>query len=110
MRCCSPTHFSTWKARRPRWFAGWPDPLQHLEGAAAALVRRLAEHLGHERDVLEHRPGRNQLEVLEDEPEPAAVLLHLTALEGGEITPVDDKAAFTREFLMEKESEKRGLA
>ena len=52
-------------------------PLQDLERAASLLRGRHAEDLGHERDVLEHRAARNQLEVLEDEPDAAAVFLDL---------------------------------
>ena len=62
-----------------------PDPLQHLK--RLALLRRdgRAEHARHDRDVLEHGLSRDQLEILEDEPDAAAVRLHLPRRQPREI-------------------------
>ena len=68
-----------------------PDPLQDLERAALLLRRRHAEHARDERDVLEDRLGGQQLEVLEDEPERAAVGLHLARRQGREVAAADDQ-------------------
>ena len=61
IRCCRPTHLSTWNVLR------------------CCVRDRHAEHARHERDVLEHGHARDQLEVLEDEADDAAVGLHLRA-------------------------------
>ena len=74
MRCCSPPDRSCGIRIHA---VLQPDPLQHLKRAPPLLRGRHAEHLGHERDVLEHRAARNQLEVLEDEADAAAVFLNL---------------------------------
>ena len=59
IRCCRPTHFSTWKVRR------------------CCCVGAMPSTRGTNDDVLEHGLGRQQLEVLEHEAERAAVGLHL---------------------------------
>ena len=56
-------------------------PFEHLETAAPLLRRRHAEHFEDERDVLEDRARRNELEVLEDESNPPPVFLDLAATE-----------------------------
>ena len=50
-------------------------PLEDLERAPPLLRRWNAEDFEHERDVLENGPRRNELEVLEDEPNPAPIFL-----------------------------------
>ena len=48
---------------------------------------------------------RNQLEVLEDEPDAAAIFLDLAARERGEVVAVDEDLAFARALLHEQEAE-----
>ena len=86
MRCWSPTHFSTWKARR-----------RCCEGGDA-------EHLRHERDVLEDRARENQLEILEHEPDAATVFLDLSAGELRQVAAVNEDFAFTRALLEQQEA------
>ena len=92
MRCCSPTHLSTWNVRR------------------CCCVERHAEHARHERDVLEHGLGRQQLEVLEDEAERAAVGLHLGRRERREVAAVDDELSFAGNVLPQQQAQQRRLA
>src|SRR6185369_11682182 len=48
------------------------NPLEHLKGASPLLPARHAEHFEYECDVFKHGARRNQLEVLEDEPDAAS--------------------------------------
>jgi len=85
-------------------------PLEDLVRAAPLLVRRHPEDFEHERDVLEDGAGWNQLEVLEDEPDAAAVLLDVAARERGEVVPVDGDLAFARFLLAEEQAQQRRFA
>src|SRR5262245_23789504 len=84
-------------------------PLQHLKGLAPLLRGRHAKHLGNERDVLENRSRGNQLEVLEDEPDAAAIFLDLPARQRGQMLSVDDDLTFTGTFLKKQQTEEGGL-
>ena len=86
------------------------DPLQHLIGAPPLLLDRRAEHAQREADVLEHRLGRHQLEVLEDEADGAAIRLHLAPRHAHEIAAVDDGDAFGRPLLQQQQAQQRALA
>ena len=86
------------------------DPLQHLERLALLLRERHAEDPRHQRDVLDHRLARQQLEVLEDEAERAAVRLDLAGRERGEVAAADNQLAFRRHVLPQQQPEQRGLA
>ena len=54
-----------------------PYPLQHLKRLPLLGRDGRAEHARHNRHVLEHGLARDQLEVLEHEPDAPAVRLHL---------------------------------
>ena len=61
------------------------NPFQHLKCLASLLRVWNAKHFGYERDVLEDSTRGNQLEVLEDEPDAAAIFLNLAARQLGQI-------------------------
>ena len=88
-RCCSPPESSMRKRVHAVLKA---DPLQHLERLLPLLIGRLAEHARHERDVLEDGLRRDQLEVLEDEADGAAVVLHLRSASSSQGAAIDDEA------------------
>ena len=93
MRCWRPTHFRTWNARRRCCAVG------------------NAQHFGHERDVLENGSRRNQLEVLEDEPDAAAVFLDLAALSSFERScPLTKMSPSLGCLLREEQAQERRLA
>ena len=66
-----------------------PDPLEHLE--RLALLRRdgHAEHARHERDVLEDGLARDELEILEDEADDAAVACTCARRQRREVAAAD---------------------
>ncbi len=86
------------------------NPLEDLECAAPLLCGRDTEHFRHERDVLEDGAARNQLEVLEDETDTAAIFLDLATIECGQVLAVDKDLALTRSLLQEQQPEKRRFA
>ena len=71
VRCCSPP--DSWAGI---WLGlgGQPDERQHPVDRRRDPAARRAGHLERERDVLPDRLGRQQLEVLEDDPDLAAHL------------------------------------
>ena len=71
VRCCSPPE--SWRGTCLR-LGGQSDDRQHAVDRRADLAARRAGHLERERDVLPDRLGRQQLEVLEDDPDLAAHL------------------------------------
>src|SRR6185295_5063610 len=66
--------------------------------------------LWHERHVFEQRARGDQLEVLKDEPDTAAVLLDFARSKLRKILAPDDELAGGRSLLHQQEAEKRGLA
>ena len=67
--------------------------------AAALLLDRLSQDAQHERDILEHRLARNELEVLEDEPDGPPIGLDFVAIERRTAAPLVVLAWFrTRNF------------
>ena len=91
MRCWRPTHLSTWNVRR------------------CCCVTGHAEDVRHERHVLEHGLGRQQLEVLEHEPERAAVGLHLARLERRQVPSVHHQLAIGRHVAAQEQPQERRL-
>src|SRR5262245_19080100 len=85
-------------------------PLEHLKGAATLLSRRHTEHFQDEGDVFKHGTRRDQFEVLEDEPDAAAVLLDVAAGELREVVAVDQQLALRRTLLHEKKTKERRFA
>ena len=67
-RCCCPPESwcGCWSA-----FSGEPDDLEQLAGAALRLLsRELADPARGEREVVHHRQVREEVELLEDDPDP----------------------------------------
>ena len=87
-----------------------PHPLQHLKRLALLRRDRRAEHARHDRDVFEHGLSRNQLEVLEDEPDAAAVGLHLPRRQPREILSGHRDRAVARQALAQQQAQERRLA
>src|SRR5262249_55778465 len=83
---------------------------QDVKCAAPLLHLTNAQPFTHKRNVLEDGTRRNELEVLENEADPAAVFLNLASGQQRQIVAVDEDLALARAFLQEQQSEKGGLA
>jgi hypothetical protein len=86
------------------------DPLQNLERAALLLRHRHAERARHERDVLEHRLRRQQLEILEHEPELTPVRLDLVGCQGRKVAAADNQLALGWNVLPQQQPQEGRLA
>jgi hypothetical protein len=69
-----------------------------------------AHQARHERDVVEHRLPRDQLEVLEDEADGAAIGLDLRIGQAREVAAIDDHVARGRRLGAQQQFEERGFA
>ena len=86
------------------------DPLQHLKRLALLGRRRRAKHARHERHVFEHRLARNELEILKNETDAAAVRLHLPRGEAGEIAAGHADGAVARQAFAQQQPQERRFA
>src|SRR4029077_12212653 len=69
-------------------------PLQYLERLALLSRERQAEHAHDERNVVKHGEARNEAEILEHEPDAAAVALHLSRTKRRQIAAEHLELAF----------------
>src|SRR5262245_19058315 len=86
------------------------DPLEDLERFSLMLGNAHPQHTRDESDVLQHRLAGQQLEVLENEANRAAVGLNLARRQLGEIAPPDHQVTVRRRFLAQEQPQQRGLA
>ena len=107
VRCCSPP--DSWAGVCLR-LGGQADDGQHPVDRRPDLAARIAGHLERERDVLPDRLGRQQLEVLEDDPDLAAHPGHLAARQPGEVLPVEHDVAAGRDLVADEQLDQRRLA
>ena len=107
VRCCSPP--DSWDGV---CFAcgGQPDQGQHAIDRRADLLARRAGDLEREGHVLVDRLRRQQLEVLEDDPDLAPHLGHLPAAEPGDVLAVEDDLAAGRELVADEQLDQGRLA
>ena len=89
---------------------GQPDQGQHAIDRRPDLAPRRAGHLEREGDVLVDRLGRQELEVLEDDPDLAAHLGHLPAAEPGDVLAVEHDRAAGRDLVADEQLDERRLA
>ena len=87
--------------------AGEAQDVGHL---LAHLAARPAGHLQRVGDVVVDRPVRQQLEVLEDDAEVAAVVRDLLARDLGQVAPGDRDRAVARLDLLDQQAHDRRLA
>ena len=87
-----------------------PDEREHPIDRRPDLAPRRAGHLERERHVLPDRLGRQQLEVLEDDPDLAAHPRHVPARQPGEVLAVEDDRALGRELVADEQLDERRLA
>ena len=87
--------------------AGQAQDVGHL---LAHLAARAAGHLERVRDVVVDRPVRQQLEVLEDDAEVAAVVRDLLAADLRQVAPRDRDRAVRRLDLLDQQPHDRRLA
>ena len=107
VRCCSPPD---------SWFGVWLGLGREADQREDPVHRRLdpaarrAGHLQGERDVLPDRLRREELEVLEDDPDLATHLRDLAARQPGEVLAVEDDVAAGRDLVADEQLDERGLA
>jgi Protein of unknown function (DUF1602). len=73
------------------------------------LPARRTGHLEREGHVLPDRLGRQELEVLEDDPDLAAHLRDLATPEAGDVLTVEDDLAACRDLIADEQFDERGL-
>src|SRR6478736_4648676 len=86
------------------------DPFKDLVSAAALLFDRLAQYAQHERDVFKHRLVLNQLEVLEDEADAAAVGLHFIPRQIRQVPSINDDLSVAGPLFEQQQAQQRALA
>ena len=107
VRCCSPPDSCD---GRLLGLGGQPDEREHPVDGRPDLAPRRAGHLEREGDVLPDRLGRQELEVLEDDPDLAAHLRDLPAAEPGDVLAVEDDLAPGRDLVADEQLDERRLA
>jgi hypothetical protein len=75
---------------------GQPDELEQRQHGGFDLGTARAGQFERQRDVVEHRARRQQVEVLEDHADFAARLAQCAGRQHREIAPADDDVAFGR--------------
>ena len=89
---------------------GQPDERDDALHRRPDLAPRRTGDLERERDVLVHGLARQQLEVLEHDPDLAPDLRHLAATDPGEVEAVDHHVAACRELIADEQLHQRRLA
>ena len=107
VRCCSPP--DSWDGVCFAC-AVRPDEREHAIDGRPDLLAGRAGDLERERHVLVDRLGRQQLEVLEDDPDLAPHLGHLATPEPGDVLAVEDDLAAGRELVADEQLDERRLA
>ena len=107
VRCCSPPDSCDGRLLR---LGGQPDEGEHAIDRRPDLLARRAGDLEREGHVLPDRLRRQQLEVLEDDPDLAAHLGDLAARQPGEVLAVEDDRAAGRELVADEQLDERRLA
>ena len=87
-----------------------PDPLEYLERLALLRRERQAQDAHDEGDVLKDSESGNQPEILEHEPDAAAVALNLRGAQRVEVAPEDFEIALARPIFPQQEPQKGRLA
>ena len=107
VRCCSPPGQ---RARQLACLGGQADERQHPIDGRGDLAPGRAGHLERERDVLPDGLRRQELEVLEDDPDLPPDPRDLAASKPGEVLAVEDHDAVGRELVADQQPDQGGLA
>ena len=89
---------------------GQPHDLQQLQGPAFGLGRASSGDLQGEADIFQAGALHQQIKLLEDHADTAALLPQLSGAEGGHIRPVDDHLPGAGPFQQVDAPHQRGLA
>ena len=107
VRCCSPPDSCDGRLLRLRRQA---DEGEHAVDGRPDLLARRAGDLEREGDVLADGLRRQELEVLEDDPDLAPHLGHLATPEPGDVLAVEDDLAAGRQLVADEQLDQRRLA